>query len=503
MASWSPIALVGLLLLAPCAPAPAVVAPSSQSGSETPARPSEATPSAEAVSTQDPTPTSVEAPFEPPTLHRRTLALVSEATPAMDEALARIAARRERNDQVFAKMGGSSVESRAFLHCFSRDRGLNLAEHEALRPVLEHFRSGRIGRDDPFERESLVAQVGWSLRQGLTGRPTRAIQEINATRARFALAFWGGNDVQGRNPRRYAERLIQLIESLEQRGVIPLLAATTPRGDEPSMDGWARRYNVITRGIAEALHLPYVDFYAALADLPNRGLAGDGVHPNVALDGGRSFPCDFSEERLQRGQNQRNLRTLQLLGIAHASMLRGLSAGAEDREGETNPSANEDPAAAPNGGSLAAQSAPPRPAANGGGESAPDAALGSEPTPAAEAQYWIDGVPYSTVVHGESERASYACEGADGLTGPERVFHLRIEESVALEARLVRGEGTVIFLGRDEDGCISRGRNALSMVLEPGDHRIVVESDEGSEPILILAEPITIPDDARRRRRRR
>ncbi|MBK7152053.1 MAG: hypothetical protein IPH72_09890, partial [Sandaracinaceae bacterium] len=51
-----------------------------------------------------------------------------------------------------------------------------------------------------FMRTSEAAGVGWSLRQGMTGRPSRVQREIRTLRPRFALAFFGGNGVPGREP---------------------------------------------------------------------------------------------------------------------------------------------------------------------------------------------------------------------------------------------------------------------------------------------------------------
>lgn len=364
------------------------------------------------------------------------------------EVIARVRAIssvRERQENVFAKMGGSSIESRAFLHCFSVERNIDLAEYDSLRPAIEYFREGRAPRRSPFARVSLAARVGWSLRQGLAGRPSHALQEVRAINPRYALAFFGGNDVQGRNPRRFAERLEQLVESLVQRGVVPILGATTPRGDDPEMDEWARRYNRVSRGLAMAWQLPYVDFYTALNELPNHGLAGDGVHPNVMMDGARGRPCVFDEQGLRYGANQRNLRTLQTLdGLWRASQA---------------------PAEAP----------------------APRVGEGTPSSPLRLTQ-----IPFGERLQPgtlSSELDGYACNEAEPAPGPERVYRLLIDETRPIELNVFGEGGARIFvLGESPDpaSCVGGGRQDVKYVFEPGVHHIVVEVDESSEGSISL-----------------
>ncbi|MFT5354757.1 MAG: hypothetical protein ACI9KE_001965, partial [Polyangiales bacterium] len=254
--------------------------------------------------------------------------------------------------------------------------------------------------------------------------------------------FWGGNDVQGRNPRLYSERLLTMIEQLEGRGVVPVLAATTPRGDSEEMDKWARRYNQVTRGIAEALALPYIDFYTAIKDLPNQGLAGDGVHPNVLLDGGRALPCDFTDEGLQRGQNQRNLRTVQmlqsLLGTQRGQMLVQLR---------------------------------------------PDT---SEP-------FDVTALPFAEVVRPLAGTLdAYSCADSAEQPGDEQVYRIETAEAMALDFRVFRDDAELFYLGNtpDPSGCISSAHNELSVVLTPGVHFVSVEITGETAPILIVDEVI-------------
>ncbi|MEM9067358.1 MAG: SGNH/GDSL hydrolase family protein [Myxococcota bacterium] len=429
-----------LILLAPCATSEESDPPAAASGNEIP----RTEPVEEPIVAAEPEPEPEPEPPDTP-LERELLRVHSRITPAVATHLRGLAESSELQNNIFAKMGGSSIESRAYLHCLGSDRNLDLGGREEFAETLAYFREGRIGRrGNPFRRESLAAQKGWSLRQGLTGRPSRAIQEIRASRARYALTLFGGNDVQARNPQRFGERLEQLLESLVERGVIPILGATSPRGDDEAMDDWAKRYNRVSRGIARAWKLPYIDFYLAMEELPGRGLAGDGVHSNVLLVEGRGRACVFTEEGLARGMNMRNLRTLESL-----HRLRQVVDGAEPPD--------EDP-----------------PAHYGEGTAVVPLRVARAP--------FAEHVSANELT---STLANYSCEEATDASGPERVVRLRIEETTSLWLGSLARRGTARVYVLDGDvadpsRCIATG-DALEVTLEPGVHHIVFELTSNRE----------------------
>ena len=120
-----------------------------------------------------------------------------------------------RDDRV-AKMGGSSVESRAFLHCFDTDE-VNLGGRDELAPTLDAFRRRSSGATS-FARASLATRVGWSIRHAMGGRPPYVHRELTALRPRWALALFGSNDVEGRDDDRYAARLDGLVSAVRAAG---------------------------------------------------------------------------------------------------------------------------------------------------------------------------------------------------------------------------------------------------------------------------------------------
>ncbi len=243
---------------------------------------------------------------------------------ALDPAIAaNVLAIRAQNpelrDDAFSKMGGSSVASKAFLYCFATPY-VDLGDHTYLQETIDHFRTGR---RNSFNRQSLAAGVNWNLRYVLGGRPAHFRQEISATDARWALVTFGGNDAQNQNERVYARRLVYLVEQLSAIGVVPVLGSAPPRRNK-TKDRWIRRFNTITRAVATHWHLPYIDYYKAMSELPRRGLARDGVHPNVLGRGGVRRACQLTERGLRYGNNLRNFLTLQMLDA-----LRRLVAGTD------------------------------------------------------------------------------------------------------------------------------------------------------------------------------
>ena len=211
-------------------------------------------------------------------------------------------------DDAFSKMGGSSVASRAFLHCFATPY-VELGEHGDLAETVEYFAAGR---RNSFNRESDAAGVSWNLRYVLGGRPANFRNELERTQARWALILFGGNDAQNENELVYVKRLVYLVEELAEMGVVPILGAALPRRNSYK-DRWIGRFNAITEAVAKHWSLPYIDYHAALSALPRKGLARDGVHPNVLGQGGLQAACQLTERGLRYGNNLRNLLTLEML----------------------------------------------------------------------------------------------------------------------------------------------------------------------------------------------
>jgi hypothetical protein len=418
-------------------------------------------------------PSPAPAPPPDPALRFTPIPLLSSIDADVLAHLRRLAeAAPELHDDRVAKMGGSSVESRAFLHCFESDE-IELDGRDALLPTLEAFRRRASGVNS-FARESLATRVGWSIRSAMGGRPPYVQRELTALRPRWALAFFGGNDVMGKREGRYAERLDRLIEVIEARGTVPILGSIPPRRRDRAMNRWVERYNRVTWATARVRRLPYVDFHQVFTDLPGMGLARDGVHPDVLVRGPRSYPCDFSAEGLAHGQNQRNLLVLQMLDRLHRIYSLG----------EPAPSV--------------------RPAPSGEGTS--------------EAPFQVLEAPFAQEVEVAALEAStlgaYSGCGEHAAEGPELVYRVRLEAPARLWVSaygLGPVEPSVFLLGEapDPSACRAALGDDDVLELEPGVYHVVVETaprrlarhDRAVEPsvlVVMTAAPDASAEAARR-----
>ncbi len=400
-------------------------APASAGGTTEPGSRSAAEPAPGATASA--APEAPEAPATPPVLR---VGDVPRHAPWTAERRARLEALRashpDRAEDVFSKMGGSSVVNLGFLHCFGQDQH-DLGEHEALGPTLERFRAARVGRDSPFTRESLGAGVGWSIRNGMLGRPSQVVRELRASNARIALAFFGSNDVEGRNAGLWGERLDRLVSTILAEGALPILGSIPPRRrNAREMRRHVTEYNRVAHALAAARGLPFIDFYQTFVDLPRQGIRDDGVHPNVYRPGRFGRGCVLTEDGLRYGQNQRNLLVLEALAQIPA------------------------PGEAPEGDDVAESPRPP-------GEWIAEAPYG--------ARVALDARPTDTLgptcdTHAEREPAL------------ERWVH--VDAQTTLRADVYGFAGAVGFLSLHDEsgGCVDAAERGLDLELAPGTYRL-------------------------------
>ncbi|MEM9193131.1 MAG: SGNH/GDSL hydrolase family protein [Myxococcota bacterium] len=337
-----------------------------------------------------------------------------------------IAARAPAADtRLFMKIGDSMTVNQNYLRCFAASR-VELGAHAELEEGRQFFRAGS---PNPFRRRSLAARVGWSTNHVLAGRPSPLRREYVALRPRFATLMLGTNEVESRAPRRFARRIWRILDELTSRGVVPLTSAIPPRGDDPDEDAWVPHYNLILRGLSEGRDLPFYDLHADYLDLPERGLAHDGVHANVRMVGRRMRACDFSPEGLRFGHNVRNLRTLQ-----HLDRLRRMIVG-EDVE-------------------------------------------------------FVSASPPSPETHHGVELGSLPLVKVTPLVGPEPLhFSFTVAEEGRVRILAVAKEGNRLEIELEGHG--HPRRTSLTKVLEPGNYRLTVRgaSRTDTEMLLVIDRP--------------
>ena len=264
---------------------------------------------------------------------------LSPITPEIAAHLRDVASSAERRDDVFVKVGDSMSQSRAFMTCFSGDT-VDLDGRTHLRETLELFRGGDAGGVDPFVRDSEATAVGWRAMSVLRGPLDR---ELRQTRPRFATLMLGTNDMQSGRPWVFARRMWRIVDRLLDNGTIPIMSSILPRDDDPDRDQDVPLYSLVARALAAGRAVPFIDYRREMERLPRRGLAGDGLHANVHVVGGRGRGCDFTSAGLAHGHNVRNLLHLRMLDRLRRVVIEGERAPDPARAPERGAGTETDP----------------------------------------------------------------------------------------------------------------------------------------------------------------
>lgn len=233
----------------------------------------------------------------------------SPITPVVVARLGAIASIQARDGRVFAKVGDSITVAPEFLHCFA-GTSVALGTNQELSTTLEYLRAGDAAGTTPFTRVSLAANGGTTAAYMTAGSPCPLERELDAINPRISVLMFGTNEVRfGWTLDAYAEGLWQLVDETIDVGTIPIVSTIPPMNGDPGADARIPTFNRVVRGIAQGRGVPLIDLHRVVNQLPNRGLAPDGIHLSVAAQGG----CDLTDGGLQGGYNVRNLMTLEAL----------------------------------------------------------------------------------------------------------------------------------------------------------------------------------------------
>ena len=246
-------------------------------------------------------------------------------SPLTDEVTAHLqsiaALSPSKDEAFFSKIGDSNTVNTNYLGCYAGTQ-VDLGGRTALQPAWQHFLTGMVGGTTPYNRTSLSATVGWSAFSAITGNPTPLQQELDAAQPRYATVMFGTNDVGFMNTDSFGKNLFTIIDTLSMQGVVPIVSSIPPRDDDPLIDAWVPRYNLVARGIAQARKVPFVDLHRELLNVPAHGLGPDGVHLNVYVSGSVKG-CNLTAAGLAYGHNTRNLVTLEALSRAWGAVSSG------------------------------------------------------------------------------------------------------------------------------------------------------------------------------------
>jgi hypothetical protein len=218
---------------------------------------------------------------------------------------------------MFSKVGDSITKSIYFLRQIGW-RVYDLGQYSYLQPVVDHYSNTWVGVDNAFTRDSVAADVGWAAWGAL--EPELADEEVcqpgekpleceyRIARPSVALIMFGTNDASYRTPAEFRTDLERIIDLSVSWGVVPVLSTFPNRPDAPDA---AAALNQVVRELANERRLPLWDYAAALAPLPDQGLAWDHLHPSAPEE--TDDVARFRADTLQYGYVVRNLTALQIL----------------------------------------------------------------------------------------------------------------------------------------------------------------------------------------------
>ena len=206
-----------------------------------------------------------------------------------------------RNPRAFARVGDSTVENGFFLMAFDQ-RHYDLGDYAYLQPAIDYFAGS-------FARESVAVGRGFHTTTVLDPQQTNPACasgetlvkcELRLTNPGVMVIRLGANDVG--MPDIFNRKMRQIVELALSQGVIPVLGTKADRQDPDNA------INNIIRQVAAVYKLPLWDFDVVAQTMPNRGLAGDGVHPTIGPGRDYSRPDTF-----QYGHAMQDLTALMAL----------------------------------------------------------------------------------------------------------------------------------------------------------------------------------------------
>lgn len=365
-------------------------------------------------------------------------ALQSPMSKSVVDGLRAVLAASSGRDAVFAKVGDSNTVNTNFLNCFDGP-DLWLGEHAALEASRVFFGETLVdGTDSSYDRISLAAAVGWSAGNVIAGSPSALEQEVQAITPAFAVVMLGTNETYAQGVEPFDKNLLTIVDRLLELGVVPLLSTIPPRGDSAEANDLVPEMNAVVRAIAQSRQVPLMDLWLPLHDLPEYGLAGDGIHLQVYVSGGAKG-CWLTPEGLALGMNQRNLLTLEALDRARRFLIEG-----------------EPPEASP----------------------PPLAGAGTWRDPIViDALPFVDGRDTSQSLVSEADL--YSC-GAQDEGGPEVVYRVVLDAPTTLRARVFDADSVDVDLqwlsGPSGAECVARGDKVLDVTAEAGTYWLTADS---------------------------
>lgn len=216
---------------------------------------------------------------------------------------------------VFAKVGDSISDERYFLYDFADPARISWGVHRYLEDTTNFFRAGQARTGTPFDDDSVSAissgttatllSEDAALPYDFCAHKTPLVCEYDTLKPSIALIMIGTNNPQP--DLAFEHDLGSIVRQTLERGIVPVLYTLPPHAFKDILP-----YNTRVRTVARAFNIPLIDYYAAMINLPSKGIRPDGVHPNYPADGNAAR---LTDEGLMFGYNTRNLLSLQALDV--------------------------------------------------------------------------------------------------------------------------------------------------------------------------------------------
>lgn len=174
----------------------------------------------------------------------------------------------------FSKIGDCQNVVSLFLGTFDRTGSYTLgSQYEYLQSTIDHFKGSWI-------RQSIAGFYGFNAASELNpifndpeqcnATETPVVCEVRLHKPSLAiisLETWWGNDTKD-----YEKYMRQILDFLIEEGVVPIIGtkADNQEGDNS--------INFIIAKLAYEYDIPMWNFYAAVQNLPGKGLSEDGFH---------------------------------------------------------------------------------------------------------------------------------------------------------------------------------------------------------------------------------
>ena len=244
------------------------------------------------------------------------LPLIPEFDAVTLDNIRRIAYQGKLNglrDDVFMKVGDSNTESPEYLRTIgspfynpmlsglANDGAELVKTYNAYRSPIDLFGSNSLNRDSLADYPGFQAQHAY---QSFSN-------EVEAIHPSVALILIGTNDVIGGDIESYSHLLRATVSGMSRMGVIPVLSTIPWVRIRNSLqyDPEVSAINQAIVDIAEQEHVPVINLWRGIQNLPNYGLKADNVH----LTYSPYTPGGLNPIDLLHGQNLRALLNLKML----------------------------------------------------------------------------------------------------------------------------------------------------------------------------------------------